>query len=112
MTLLGRIVAAVVEAVPLPSDSRDFDPLQFFGKRLFGRRLHHVNLFPVRTASGDAVDGILSVLRKRKGGEAPRAVGRKRVRIDQHFRGSVKPLLNVEDALILQSVVFEKEEMV
>ena len=66
LALAGLGIAAVVEAVLLPGDAGDLDPVERVGQRLLRRQLHHLVLLPVGAALGDAVDGVLRVRRRRE----------------------------------------------
>ena len=112
VALLGRRVAAVEEAVAAPRRARHLDPLELVGQRLLRGDLHHAVFLPVRAGSA----------RRRTTAYLPsfdsaKAASRTVPSAD-HVFGSistsgvpVEPLLDVEDALVLQAVVLGEEEV-
>ncbi len=84
-----RRIPAVEEAIAVPRDARHLDPLERVVERRLAGQVHDLELLPVRAAARDAVDRVGRVLRWREDAQADRAIGRPRVRIDQHFRRAV-----------------------
>ncbi len=102
-------VAAVEEAVTVPRGAGHLHPFDRIRQGLFRGELHHLQLLPVRTAAGDAVDGVLRVFGRHERGERDRispGVG-----IDQHLGRAAHPLLDVENALVLQPTVLSEEHV-
>ena len=106
-----RRITAVEEAVAVPRHARHLDPLERVIERRLAGQVHDLELLPVRAAARDAVDRVRRVLRWREDAQADRAIGRPRVRIDQHFRCAVDTALDEENALVLQSRVPAEEEV-
>ena len=96
----------------MPGDARDLDPVDRVVERLLRRELHDLVLLPVGAALRDRRRP--RMLASFEGANAPSRDGpvrRPRVRIDQHLGRAVEPLLDVEDALVLQPVVLAEEEV-
>src|SRR5688500_16550594 len=72
LALRRRRIAAVIEAVAVPRDTRDLDPFERIGQRLLRRQLHYLVFLPVGSGLRDAVDGVLRVGGWREHAEARR----------------------------------------
>ena len=100
-------IAAVIEAVALPRDARDLDPVHGVGQRLLRRQLDDLVDRPVGAVRLHAVDGVLRVRRRRERRRASSC--RPTVGIDEDLGCAVDPFLDVEHALILEPVVLPEE---
>jgi hypothetical protein len=112
LALLGRVVAAVVEAAAGPGEAGDLDPVQLVGQLLARRHLHHVAVAPVRPARGLAIGGVLRVARDVERAELRRSLGRELVGVEEDLGRPVDPLLVVDDGLVLEPVVLREEPVV
>ncbi len=109
---VGRIrrgIAAIEEAIARPADVGGFDPFQSVGENFAGSDFHDVDFLPIGTSSRNAVGDVTAVLGNIENAEARSAVFGKLVGIEKHFGGGVEAALDVEDVLVLQAIVFEKE---
>ena len=109
---LLRLVAAVIEAVPGPDGARELDPADHVGQQFARGHVHHADLDPVRTGRGGRIGAILAVLRERYVAQRDRTVVRQLVRVEEYLGRTVEAFLAIEHALVLQSVVLEKEKVV
>ncbi len=107
----GLVVAAVEEtgAVAAPAYARELHPLERVGGRLAAIDVKHMPFFPVRAGGRQAVGEIFAVLADRITLQGYGAVGRERVRIEQHARRGIERIGDVEHGLILQAVVARVE---
>ena len=108
LTLPGRRIAAVIEAVSVPRRDRHLHPLDRIRERSLRRQLDDPVFLPVRTALRNPVDRIPGVLRRderrERDGRPPD------IRIDEDFGRAGQPLLDVQHALVLEpGVPAEKE---
>ena len=102
----GGIVAAVIEPSVAPAGSAELDPFDFVGELSARGDLHDMDIDPVRARFRDGVGGIAVVF-----GEGDRVQGhgtviREGVGVEEDLGRSVQPFLVVEDALVLQTVIF------
>ena len=71
-----------------------------------------MDLVPVGSAAGYAVGHVPGIAGYRKAGKGNGAIFTERIGIKQHFRLSVETLFNIENRLILEAVVLEKEVVI
>ena len=101
----GGVVGAVVEAVAAPGCSGELGPDNVVFQELTGLGVHYVDLFPVASAAGDGVCGVLAVIGEIHALEGYGAVVTELVGIKEHVRLCVRGIHFIEDTLVLEAVV-------
>ena len=105
LALLWCIVGAVIKTIALPVGARELRPNDMVGEELLGLHVHHVDLFPVASASGDGVGEILAVIGEGDAFEGYGSVVAQLVWVEEHASFASELVHLVEHSLVLQTVV-------
>ena len=110
--LVDRLRVPAVEeagAIVGPRRARELDPLEVIGPVAPLRDIAHAELLPIGAARRRAVGQEPPVVRDRQGRERHRTVFGQEVRVEQRLRVRRERRLFVQDGLVLETIVLEKE---
>ena len=106
-----RWKTSVEKSVARPGKIGEFQPTQVIGQYFSSGDLDNVRFLPIGTALRDRVAKILAIFRDGVSGELRRAVGGKRVGVEEDARGAGHAFLDIQYALILETVVLAVEQI-
>src|ERR1700753_2742956 len=109
VTILRRVIPAIKETITEPGDTSHLQPLEVIFQYLAGLDFQYVTFLPIGAAAGQVIGKVASIPGSFSCCQAYCAVRGELIGVDQNAWGAFQALLHVENALILQPVVFRPQ---